>query len=251
MRIDWWTLALQTVNVLVLIWLLARFFFRPVMDIVVKRQEEAKKLLADAARARQEATDLRADADRARPQIAAERERLIAEARIAGHSEEQNLLAQTSKKIAQLHDEAEAAIAREQAAAEEAVIDHATELSVEIAQRLLERLPHREVLHAFIDETCREVRALAPETRESLASAARTGHPVEVVTAQPLADEEAQYVRGAVREALGVELPLMFRCDPTIVRGIELRAQNTIVRNSWRADLDLIRQELSRDKHAR
>ena len=84
MRIDWWTLALQTVNVLVLIWLLARFFFRPVMDIVVKRQEEAKKLLADAARTRQEATDLRADADRARAQIAAERERLIAEARIAG-----------------------------------------------------------------------------------------------------------------------------------------------------------------------
>ena len=251
MRIDWWTLALQTVNVLVLIWLLARFFFRPVMDIVVKRQEEAKKLLADAARTRQEATDLRADADRARAQIAAERERLIAEARIAAQSEEQNLLAQASKKIAQLHDEAEAAIAREQAAAEEAVIDHATELSVEIAQRLLERLPHREVLRAFIDGTCREVRALAPETRESLASAATTGHPVEVVTAQPLADEEARYVGGAVRQAFGVELPLVFRCDPTIVSGIELRAQNTIVRNSWRADLHLIRQELSRDKHAR
>ena len=57
MHIDWWTLALQTVNVLVLIWLLARFFFRPVMDIVVKRQEKAKKLLADAARARQQAAD--------------------------------------------------------------------------------------------------------------------------------------------------------------------------------------------------
>ena len=49
MRIDWWTLALQTVNVLVLIWILGRFFFRPVMDIVVKRQQEANKLLADAA----------------------------------------------------------------------------------------------------------------------------------------------------------------------------------------------------------
>ena len=57
MHIDWWTLALQTVNVLVLIWLLARFFFRPVVDIVAKRQEEANKLLADAAAARQEAAD--------------------------------------------------------------------------------------------------------------------------------------------------------------------------------------------------
>ena len=46
MHFDWWTLALQTVNVLVLIWILARFFFRPVADIVAKRQAEADKLLA-------------------------------------------------------------------------------------------------------------------------------------------------------------------------------------------------------------
>ena len=50
MHIDWWTLAFQTVNVLVLIWILARFFFRPVVDIVAKRQEEANKVLAEALR---------------------------------------------------------------------------------------------------------------------------------------------------------------------------------------------------------
>ena len=66
MRIDWWTLALQTVNVLILIWILARFFFRPVMDIVVKRQQEVNKLLTDAADARQKAADACADADKAR-----------------------------------------------------------------------------------------------------------------------------------------------------------------------------------------
>ena len=41
MHIDWWTLAFQTVNVLVLIWILGRFFFRPVADIVAKRQAQA------------------------------------------------------------------------------------------------------------------------------------------------------------------------------------------------------------------
>ena len=66
MHIDWWTLAFQTVNVLVLIWILGRFFFRPVADIVAKRQEEANKLLADAAAARQQAADARADADKVR-----------------------------------------------------------------------------------------------------------------------------------------------------------------------------------------
>ena len=245
MRIDWWTLALQTVNVLILIWILARYFFRPVMDIVVKRQQEANKLLADAAHARREAADVRADADKARAKIAAERERLIAEARNAALIEKQNLLAQSSQEIAKLHREAEAAIARDRSAAKKAIIDRASELSVEIAQRLLARLSRQNILHAFIDEICREVHALSSEARENLASAAATGHPLEIITAAPLSGEETQYVRGALNEAFRRELSVAFRSDPAIIAGVELKGRNAIIRNSWRADLDRIRQELT------
>ncbi len=246
MRIDWWTLALQTVNVLILIWILGRFFFRPVMDIVVKRQQEANKLLADAAAARQEAADVHADADKARAKIAAEQERLIAEARAAAQIETRNLLEHSSEEIVKLRAEAEAGIARERAAAEAAIIDRASELSIDIARRLLGRFPQQDVLYAFVDEICREVRGL-PAAREGLASAATIGHPIEIVTAAPLSDEQTRHVRGALKEAFGVDLPFAFGSDPAIVAGIELKGQSAIVRNSWRADLDRIRQELSRD----
>ena len=52
MRFDWTTLALQTVNVLVLLWLLRRFLFRPVVEIIAERKDAAEKLLAEAAAAR-------------------------------------------------------------------------------------------------------------------------------------------------------------------------------------------------------
>jgi F-type H+-transporting ATPase subunit b len=52
MRIDWWTLALQTFNVLVLVWILSRFLFRPVASMIEQRQAAAAKLLADSARSR-------------------------------------------------------------------------------------------------------------------------------------------------------------------------------------------------------
>ena len=55
MQIDWWTLALQTVNALVLVWLLARFLFRPVAKIVAERQKAAAALMADAAKAKADA----------------------------------------------------------------------------------------------------------------------------------------------------------------------------------------------------
>ncbi len=249
MHIDWWTLALQTVNVLILIWILSRFFFRPVKDIVAKRQQQANKLLADAARARQEAVDARAAAEKANTEIAAEREKLLTQAHSAAESEKQNLLAQLSAEIARRRAEAEAAIARDRLAAEAAIINHASNLAVEIARRLLERLSCQNILDAFVDEICRKLRTLPPEEREGLASAA-TAHPLEVVTAAPLSGDDTQHVQAALKQAFGRELPVTFASDPAIIAGIELRSQNAIIRNSWRADLDRIRQELSRDENA-
>jgi F-type H+-transporting ATPase subunit b len=251
MRIDWWTLALQTINVLILIWLLARFFFRPVMDIVSKRQKEADKLLADAGYARKEAADVRADADKARAEIAAGREALIAEARNAAQIEKQNLLAQSSEEIAKRRAAAETAIARDRAAAEQAIIDHAIELSIDVAQRLLARFQQRDVLPAFVDEICREVRAMSPEERAGFVAAGSTDHPIEIVTARPLSGEEMRHVHASLKEIFDAELSLAFRSDPTIIAGIELRGKNAIIRDSWRADLDRIRQELSRGRHVR
>jgi len=245
MRIDWWTLALQTVNVLILIWILARFFFRPIMDIISKRRLEADKLLADAAHDRQEAANSLAEVDKARASIAAEREKLITSAHATVQSEKQNLLAQTSQEIVKLRAEAETEIAHDRAAAEAQIINRASDLSVEIARRLLGRFPQRAVLLAFIDEICREVRALPPETRGSFVAAAATGRPIEVVTAAPLSGEDTQNVRAALEKAFGAELPLTFRSDPAIIAGIELNGPNAIIRNSWRTDLDRIRLELN------
>jgi F-type H+-transporting ATPase subunit b len=248
MHIDWWTLALQTVNVLVLIWILGRFFFRPVADIVAKRQEETSRLLADAAHARKEAIDLRAEADKARGNVAAERERLVAEAQKAAEGEKARLLAKSADEIAKQRAEAESAIARERATTEQAIISHASELSIEITQRLLKRLPVGVSFPAFLEGICGELRNLSSEAQYSFA-AADADHPIAVVTAAVLTDEQAAQVRKSLHGVFGTELSLTFRSDPALIAGIELHSRNTIVRNNWQADLGRIREELNRDGH--
>ena len=246
MRIDWWTLALQTINVLVLVWILARFFFRPVADIVAKRQEEANKLLSDATATRQEAVGTLAEVGKMRAGIATERDRLIAEAQKAAQIEKQDLLAQVSQEIVKLRSEAGAAIARDQEAAEQAIIARASELAVDIAQRMLARLPSGASLAAFLDGLCQKLRALSPEEMDSFMSTA--DYAVEVVTAAPLSKAEIDQIRNALRGAFGSEPSLEVRTDPALIAGIELHGPGTIVRNSWRADLNRIREELERAK---
>jgi len=248
MHIDWWTLALQTVNVLVLIWILGRFFFRPVMNIVAKRQAEANKLLSDAAAARREAAAIRSDAETARAEVAAEQDRRIGEARQAAGTEKAKLLGQSSQEIAKLRSEAQAAIARDRATAGKAVVAHARELSVEIAQRLLARFPPSIAFAAFLDGLCREMRVLSPEAKASIAGAT-ADDAIEVTTAAPLSATESGCVRDALNRLLGSETAFEFRVDPALIAGIEVHGRNTIVRNNWRADLDRIGEELGRDEH--
>lgn len=245
MHIDWWTLALQTVNVLVLIWILGRFFFRPVADLVAKRREEAAKLLADADATRKQAEDLRAEAATLRAGIDAQRDRLLADARKAAEAEKASSLAQLSRELDQHRDEAATAIERERTTMQRAVLDGAKELSVRIARRLLERLSPGAAFSAFLDGLSGELGKLPAESRQSLA-ASTPDHPLEVVSAMTLGDTQAARLREAINAALGSEPPMQLSCDRNLIAGFEIRGRNVIVRNNWQADLETIRKELDR-----
>jgi F-type H+-transporting ATPase subunit b len=245
MQIDWWTLALQTANVLILIWLLARFLFRPVTEIVARRQDEANGLLAAAADVRRQAEEARADLERSYAGIAGERDKMIADAHAAAETERTALLARTSEDLARLRADADAAISRDRLALEETLINHARELSIDIARRLLSRLGPAAGVDAFLAGMCEQVRALSPQERAAFVQAPE-GESVEIVTAAPLGPDATERVRRAVGEALGGKATLAFCNDPAVIAGIELRSRHTIIRNSWHNDLERIREELNR-----
>ena len=119
----------------------------------------------------------------------------------AAQAEKASLLAQAADEIAKLHGEAEAAIARDRSAAQQAIMTRAGELAVEIARRLLGRLPPAAALSAFLDGLGRELCALSADARASFTSAATGTHAIEVVTAAPLSKAEMQQVGDALKAA--------------------------------------------------
>ena len=172
MHIDWWTLALQTVNVLVLIWILGRFFFRPVADLVAKRQAETRKGCSPTPRRlASETADLEGRGRQGAGQHRGRSETSCWPRRAqAAQAEKAALLAQSRYDIAKQRSEAEAAMARERTRAEQAIVTHASELAVDIARRLLGRMPAAVSFAAFLDGLCDELRNLSPETHSGLAT---------------------------------------------------------------------------------
>ena len=48
MHLDWWTVGLQTINFAILVWLLHRFLYKPVLRMIDARKAEVQRQFDDA-----------------------------------------------------------------------------------------------------------------------------------------------------------------------------------------------------------
>ena len=234
MTIDWWTLGIQAVNVIILIWLLARFFWRPVAAMIEQRRATAQQFLTEAEAKRSQATDALAEIARTRAGFDKEREAIITAAREAAEQAQAAILAAAAKDAAAVEASANATIEKERDAAEAAWVERANLLAVEIAKRLVARLDGPVVSAAFLDWLLREIRGLPTNVRNA---AAADGVVLEAVSADPIEPADQERYRELIGEALGVRPQINFKVDAALIAGLELRGPHLVVANSWRADL--------------
>lgn len=247
MRIDWWTLALQAINVLILAWLLGRFLFRPVMDAIAARQAAAQALLDNAQGARD-----RADAEA--QALKAQNEGFVAEATARRTEMQTETETERQRLLAQARTEAEAVVAQGHAAvdAERARLTSqwqatAGSLAASMAGTLLGRLPHEQTARSMVEALKARLADLTEAERHSLAAA----ESVAIVTPAPLEPDQQADIGRALAGLLPDGPAPSFTVDPDLIAGAELRTPHIVLRNSWRADLDAMLASLSEDDHAR
>lgn len=241
MHIDWWTLGLQAVNALVLVWLLAHFLFTPIVKIVGERQQAAAALLADAEAARRAALDARQQAEADAARVAQQRGKALDEAAAEAGALKTSLIAAAHAEAEQLRAAANAEITAARRDAAQADARRASLFALEVAARLLERLPPEARVAGFIDGLAAELAKLPGDLRASLGHA---GAPLRLVAARALSTVEQDDCQRAISKALGHEAVLSLGVDPAVLAGLELEAPHAIVRNSLRADLSLLQAEL-------
>ncbi len=243
MTIDWWTLGLQTVNFVVLIWILAHFLFRPVIRIIAERQAAAHSALDEAEAMRDQARSAREAADAEMADIAARRTALIAMAGEDAEAEKRRLLDAARADVEKLRTAAQAELEQMRTTEERALADQASLLATDIVERLLARLPDSARIDGFIDGLAKAVADLPDATRAGIGAQG----PVQVRAARAPTAQERTRLTKKLRDVLNRAIDIEIKADPTLLAGLELDAQHAIVSNHFRADLDRIAESLTSD----
>ncbi len=133
------TLLIQVLNFVILIWLLAKFLFRPLTRFLTDRSEGIQKALNEAKVAQEAAA--RAQEEYREQIMATQREAaaLREQAQREVEAERQRLLKESREEAQRLLVDAKAQIEAETRRARSALREEAVSLSLAVAERLLQR----------------------------------------------------------------------------------------------------------------
>ena len=249
MTIDWWTLALQTINVLVLVWLLQHFLYRPVLAAVDRRRAAVKQVQAEAEEARQAAQKERDSLAAERAGIEAERDDVLAKAKAVADEERKRIADAGRTEADRAMAQATAAIARERDVAKHELLARAADVSVTLTRRLLATAGTAPAPGVFMERVLKTLDELPADERRRLA-AELDDRPVRLVSAQPLAAAEVEACRARLARALGREITIEATTDPALIAGLDIHLPHAVLGFSWRQALDDARKELAGDDDA-
>lgn len=245
MQLDWWTLALQTINFGILVWLLHRFLYKPVLAAIDARKTEARRQLDAAKNVEEQAKAELAVVEAERAGIAAEREASLRSAAQQAQEMADARRAQAERDAQSLLDSTRKLLASER----ERTLDEARRLALELgsdfAQRLLAEIPTTYRAEAWIERIEHYVNALSPSERAPLVRQLADGAQLTVVTATALPSATIGQWKARLGRSLGLSDRITFEVDPKLVAGAELHFPTTVLRFSWQSAVLAAQSELS------
>jgi len=142
---------------LVLLWLLAKFAWRPLLQALENRQEMIRKSLDDAQQAKQELERLNQESARIIREACVEAQSIVAQSRSDGERLREELKQKARAEADTIVRNAERQIQLETGRALQQIRLEAADLSVMIASKLIQRNISKEDNEQLIDQTIQQL----------------------------------------------------------------------------------------------
>jgi F-type H+-transporting ATPase subunit b len=223
MLIDWFTVGAQALNFLILVWLMRRFLYEPILRAIEAREKRIAAELADADAKRAEAQKERDAFQLKNEEFDRQRAALVKQATDAAAAEGQRL-----------RDEARVAADAASARRQDALRTEAQNLNQAISRRTqqevfaISRKALTDLAAVSLEERMgevfiRRVRELRGTAKQSLGDALKeASKPAVLRSTFELPAAQRTVIQNALNETFAADVALRFETAPDLVSGIEL-----------------------------
>jgi len=242
------TFVLEIINFLVLLWILQRWFYRPVRDAIARRRDAAEKVLADAR-----ATEARAEA--LQHEYQGRLDALAAEANTQRLSLAEEIAAERGRLLESLQADLARERDRQHGVDEKRARDQkkrdqleANRYAAAFAARLLSRLASPRLDAEIVDLVVEDIRTLPPRTRQNLSeSLVKEDMHARINSAHVLGSEQRKALTTLLETLANRPVTVTWLEDADLVGGISVEIGAWVLRANLRDELRFFSEA---DQHA-
>ncbi|EKD39796.1 MAG: hypothetical protein ACD_75C00291G0001, partial [uncultured bacterium] len=224
MLIDWFTVIAQLVNFLILVWLMKRFLYTPILCAIDAREKRIAAELADALARKGEANRERDEFRRKNEEFERQRNDLLGTATLDARAERQRLLEEARRAHEELRIRQQEAIYNDFRNRKEEILRRTRDEVFAIARRTLSDLATESLEKQMVGAFIRRCRALPEEKRQGLHPIFAAAGPALVRSTFPLAAAEQRELELAVQQTFNFAGRLQFETSADLIGGIALSA---------------------------
>jgi F-type H+-transporting ATPase subunit b len=223
--IDWFTVGAQALNFLVLVWLLKRFLYMPILDAIDAREKGIAKERADADAKKAEAQKERDEFQHKNEAFDQQRAALLAKATDEARVERQRLLDEARKAADVVTAKRNEALRSEAMNLNKAVSLRARNEVFAIARKALTDLAGASLEERMGENFAGRLRAMDGHAKAGLAEALKTASgPALVRSTFDLPEAQRTAIKSALRESVSTDIEVRFEVAPELISGVELSA---------------------------
>lgn len=223
MELSWTTFVLEIINFLVLVWILKRFLYRPVLTVIARRQAGIEKRLSDAEA-------LQADAEKLQSQYESRLDDWEQERQQARESLAKELDTERARKMEELQttleqerEKARVAEAHRQADTLRKIEESALRQGARFATRLLEQASGPDTETRLVELLITELSQLPAKQIAALRNNyGNVPESIVVISAFPLSDDQCHRLEQTLVKITTPGIPIRFEQDSELLAGVKI-----------------------------
>jgi F-type H+-transporting ATPase subunit b len=227
MLIDWFTVGAQALNFLILVWLMKRFLYQPILHAIDEREKRIAAELSDADAKKAEAQKERDEFQHKNEEFDQQRAELLSKAMEDAKAERQRLLDEARQAADTLSAKRQETLRNDAHLLNQAISRRTQQEVFAIARKALTDLATTSLEERLGEVFTRRLREMDGQAKEGLAEALKTAiEPSLVRSAFDLPAEQRAVIQNALNETFSAEVHIRFETAPDLISGIEFTTAN-------------------------
>ena len=235
MLINWFTVIAQIINFLILVFLLQRFLYKPIMQTIKKRQTMIDAKWEDAEIAQEEA-QREADTYRQQQQKLQQQEQAMTAQMV--HKVEQEhtqLLTKARREVEEMQKKWREALSQEQNDFIRSLRQQIAEQTYVIARQALQDLANADLEQQMIASFCQRLQNIDENQKQIITQSLQDSHqPIIIKSSFEISPESRQQITKNLQIQVINDNPLEFQTSPDLICGIQVKLAGFVI--SWNLD---------------